>query len=245
MSSKIKKMTHTYHISGMTCENCEAKVKSSLLSLPDVLAAEVSKDTSNAVITMQKHIPLSELQKALGGSESKYQIAAPHHSEITKQTKSWLTTYKPILILFAFIIGISLLAQFNQPFDYMMWMRHFMVGFFLAFSFFKLLDLEGFADSYSMYDILAKRFKAWGYIYAFVELGLGISYLINFDPFVTNLVTASVMSLSIIGVLQSVLNHKKIQCACLGAVFNLPMSTVTIVEDALMIIMSVSMLLHL
>jgi hypothetical protein len=50
------------------------------------------------------------------------------------------------------------------------------------------------------------------------------------------------MSVSIIGVLESVLNKKKIQCACLGAVFNLPMSTVTIIEDALMITMSATML---
>jgi hypothetical protein len=40
-----------------------------------------------------------------------------------------------------------------------------------------------------------------------------------------------------------VLNKKKIQCACLGAVFNLPMSTVTIIEDALMIAMSGAMIL--
>jgi hypothetical protein len=50
------------------------------------------------------------------------------------------------------------------------------------------------------------------------------------------------MGVSIIGVLQSVWNKRKIQCACLGAVFNLPMSTVTVIEDALMIAMSGIML---
>ncbi|NCU04658.1 MAG: heavy-metal-associated domain-containing protein, partial [Chitinophagaceae bacterium] len=40
----------------------------------------------------------------------------------------------------------------------------------------------------------------------------------------------------------SVLNKRKIRCACLGAVFNLPMSTITIIEDGLMIIMSIAML---
>jgi hypothetical protein len=67
---------------------------------------------------------------------------------------------------------------------------------------------------------------------------LGIAFLVNFNPLITNSITFIVMSISIIGVLQSVLNKKKIQCACLGAVFNLPMSTVTIIEDALMIVMS-------
>jgi len=72
---------------------------------------------------------------------------------------------------------------------------------------------------------------------------LGFAYLINFYPLITNAVTFLVMTVSIIGVLQSVLNKKKIQCACLGAVFNLPMSTVTIIEDALMIAMSGAMIL--
>ena len=117
-------------------------------------------------------------------------------------------------------------------------MNVFMAGFFLTFSFFKLLDLKGFEESYSMYDIVAKKLKTWGFIYAFIELALGIAYATNFQPFVTNIVTLVVMSVSIIGVLQSVLNKQKIQCACLGAVFNLPMSTVTIIEDALMIAMS-------
>ena len=51
------------------------------------------------------------------------------------------------------------------------------------------------------------------------------------------------MSVRIIGVLNAVLDKKTIQCACLGAVFKLPMSTVTIIEDGLMIAMSLGMLL--
>ena len=89
-----------------------------------------------------------------------------------------------------------------------------------------------------MYDIIAKKIPIWAYIYPFIELGLGLSFLSNIYPLITNSITFIVMSISIIGVLQAVLNKKKIQCACLGAVFNLPMSTVTIIEDALMIVMS-------
>ena len=133
----------------------------------------------------------------------------------------------------------------NENFNWLQAMLTFMSGFFLVFSFFKLLNLKGFAESYVMYDVLAKRIPIWAYIYAFVELALGIAYLINFNPLVTNSITLIVMSISIIGVLQSVLNKKKIQCACLGAVFNLPMSTVTIIEDALMIAMSALMILKM
>jgi riboflavin synthase len=72
---------------------------------------------------------------------------------------------------------------------------------------------------------------------------LGLAFALNFAPVATNTFTAVLMTVSLIGVLQSVMNKKKIQCACLGAVFNLPMSTVTIIEDGLMIAMSIGMLL--
>jgi copper chaperone CopZ len=239
-------MTHTYKVTGMTCSSCEAKVKSSLITLPEVNSVEVSKDSNSATITMDKHIALSTLQNALGGEKSKYQISAAQHNKVAEQTKSWVQTYKPILLIFGYITLATLCVQFaNSTFSWMQWMSQFMAGFFLIFSFFKLLNLKGFAESYSMYDIVAKQIKGYGYIYAFIELGLGIAYLINFNPLVTNAVTAVVMSVSIIGVLQSVLSKQKIKCACLGDVFNLPMSTITIIEDGLMIAMSAIMILKI
>ena len=233
-------MTHTYKLTGMTCSSCEAKVKSALLTIENVTNVIVSKDTETVIITMDKHIALSDLQKVL---DNKYQISATNHNEIAEQTKSWFETYKPILLIFFYIVLVTTLVQTqNTKFDFMEAMRHFMSGFFLIFSFFKLLNLKGFAESYVMYDVLAKQIPVWAYLYVFIELGLGIAFLINFNPIITNSITVIVMSISIIGVLQSVLNKKKIQCACLGAVFNLPMSTVTIIEDALMIAMSGIML---
>lgn len=75
------------------------------------------------------------------------------------------------------------------------------------------------------------------------KLSLCLAFLTGVNPIFTNTVTFVVMTVSIIGVLQSVLNKRKIKCACLGDVFNLPMSTITIIEDALMIGMSAIMLL--
>jgi hypothetical protein len=120
-----------------------------------------------------------------------------------------------------------------------------MAGFFLVFSFFKLLDLKGFADSYASYDIVAKKWRGWGYLYPYIELALGLAFLVKLDLPITNGVTFVVMGISIIGVLQSLLQKRRIQCACLGAVFNLPMSTITVIEDGLMIAMSGWMLVNL
>jgi copper chaperone CopZ len=225
----------------MTCGSCEAKVKSALLTLPDITNAKVTRTT--ATILMEKYIALSELQNAIV-AKGNYTISAAQHSEVLEQTKSWFATYKPLLLIFAFITGISIItARMENEIHWMKCMNNFMAGFFLTFSFFKFLDIKAFAESYALYDIVAKRIKGYGLIYPFIELILGISFLTGFSPLITNIVTLIVMSISIVGVLQSVLNKRKIQCACLGAFFNLPMSTVTIIEDAIMIVMSTTMLI--
>jgi len=229
----------------MTCAGCQYKVQTLLSQVPGVHTVNISLDKGSADITMDHHIPLEILKDALK-DYPKYQItesAAIVHPAITipdDQQKSWLTTYKPILLIFGYILIVSLIA--GRQTNTITAMRIFMSGFFLVFSFFKMLDLAAFADSYAMYDIVAKKIKAWGYIYAFIELGLGLAYALNWQPQIVNIITLVVMTVSLIGVLQSVLNKRQIRCACLGAVFNLPMSTVTIVEDALMIMMSALML---
>jgi copper chaperone CopZ len=243
-------MIHTYNISGMTCGGCQAKVQSLLSKVTGVKRVIIDLAKGEAAIDMEKHIATEDLKAALK-DYPKYQLSETNPKDNTDdsevadiENKSWIETYKPILLIFAYIIGITLLVEWMRgEFVLMRWMSYFMAGFFLVFSFFKLLNLKGFAESYAMYDIVAKRWNGWGYVYAFTELALGIAFLTGFNPLITNSVTFIVMSISIVGVLQSVMNKRKIKCACLGAVFNLPMSTITIIEDALMIGMSGIMLL--
>lgn len=239
-------MVHTYQLDGMTCAKCEEKVKSALLDVEHVSEVEVSKDESTATVTMDEHVDLPVLRGALESAGDQYRISAKEHNEAAEQGKSWLATYKPILLIFGYITAATLLVQAgNESFDLMQWMRHFMAGFFLTFSFFKIMDLKGFAQNYVAYDIIARRFPAWAYVYAFTELALGLAFLTGFNPVLTNAVTFAVMSVSIVGVLRTVLDKKQIQCACLGTIFDFPMSTVTIIEDAMMIAMSGSMLYFL
>lgn len=243
-------MKHQYELTGMTCSSCEAKVKEKLMAVKGIEDVELSHKKNTAEINMSRQIELKELKNALQTLGDKYRITESYEStgvdESESNDKSWLQTYKPILLIFFYLMGVTLLIQVSHgSFDLMNWMHHFMGGFFLVFSFFKMLDLKGFAKTYQMYDIIARKFPLWGYIYAFTELALGLAFILYFQPLITYSVTFIVMSISIVGVLQTVLDNKKIQCACLGSVFKLPMSTVTIIEDGLMIAMSAFMLLQL
>ena len=92
--------------------------------------------------------------------------------------KSRPETFKPLILIFLFISGVSVIATIEGgQINLMKWMNYFMAGFFITFSFFKFLDLRAFADSYSMYDLLAKRVRTYGFVYPFIELAMGIAYL--------------------------------------------------------------------
>ena len=171
---------------------------------------------------------------------------------VDEQQTGFLQTYRPLLLIVAYILAASILVQLGLHAGHGMsvassislheTMRYFMAGFFLTFSFFKLLDLKAFADAYAGYDLLAARWHGWGLMYPFIELALGLAYLANFQPVFTNWATLIIMGFSAIGVIRAVLNKTKIQCACLGTVFQLPMSTVTIIEDVGMVLMAATML---
>jgi copper chaperone CopZ len=159
-------------------------------------------------------------------------------------TPAWLVTYKPILLVFGYILLtiIGFLAA-TGSWDGALAMRLFMAGFFLVFSFFKFLDVAGFASVFRGYDLVARVLPGYGRAYPFIELVLGLAYLTNAAPAATNIATAIIMAVGLVGVIRAVVSKQSIRCACLGTGFNIPMSTVTIIENSVMLIMAVASVL--
>ncbi|SDN93083.1 Copper chaperone CopZ [Rhodoferax sp. OV413] len=229
----------TFEITGMTCGGCVKRVQAKL----EAVAPGVQVQLKPPQATVPGPADVNTLQAALAGSH--YGVTAPAVVEPppvpAALAPSWFATYRPLLLILAYILGASMLVQGAQVHG-METMRYFMAGFFLVFSFFKLLDVPAFADAYAGYDLLARRWRPWGHIYPYVELALGVAYLANFAPLWTNAVTLVVMGFSAIGVIGAVLDKRAIRCACLGTVFQLPMSTVTIIEDVGMVLMAAAAL---
>lgn len=170
------------------------------------------------------------------------QTDKPHcDSCVTKATPpSWLATYYPLLL----IIGLLAIVACRGAESIHDWMLHFMAGFFLVFGFFKLLDLRGFVDAYVTYDLLAARWRGYGFAYPFLELGLGFAFLFQFWVTPALILSIILMGFGSLGVIKALRRKQKIRCACLGTVLKLPMSTVTLVEDLGMVMMSALMLLQ-
>jgi cation transport ATPase len=241
-----------FAVTGMTCNGCRTKVEKALEAFapgtivtlePPVarFAKPISADTANEALAAIGKYRLTEPLRA-GETEPAPAFASQAMPTTNEGQRSWFETYKPLLIIAVFVSVASLAGTATSPMPFHDWMLNFMAGFYLVFAAFKFLDLRGFADAYSTYDIVAKAWRPWGSIYPFVELALGLAYLFRFQVGLANWVALIVMSVSIVGVVQSVRRNETIRCACLGTALNLPMSTVTIVEDGLMIAMAAMMI---
>jgi copper chaperone CopZ len=222
----------TFAISGMTCNGCRTKVEKALAAV----VSDIVVTLEPPVAVTSQAVSLHFLNDALAKVGS-YRATSGGDVQSTDKIPSVLKTYYPLFL----VLGLLATASFASD-D---WMMAFMGGFYAVFGAFKLLDVPAFASAYSRYDVVAKAFKPWGYAYPFVEIVLGFAFLFHFQPFASTVLALVLSIAGAIGVIQATLSKQTIQCACLGTVFQLPMSVVTIIENLGMAAMAGLMLVHM
>lgn len=148
----------------------------------------------------------------------------------------------PLLLIFAFIfilMGITMFVQ--NDFSLMNVMMLSMAYFFLVFGAFKIINLHKFAKAYMAYDILAMKSKVYAYLYPFVEITLGFMYFFYIGGIYRDIFTFVIMFIGTLGVWRALQKKDRVPCACLGMVFNVPMTKVTLFENLTMALMALIM----
>jgi len=172
---------------------------------------------------------------------------AHHHEEHNQSIQAiptsdnW-TKWIPLGIIFCYIAGLTIIATrigISTPYAALSYLMGF---FFVIFSLFKMIDLPAFAMGYQEYDLIAKRVKAWGYAYPFIELVLGVLYLLVINSPILHIVTIVMSAIICLSVLIKLSKHEKFQCLCLGTVLKVPLTIVSLIEYAAMGIMAAIML---
>ena len=154
-----------------------------------------------------------------------------------------LKRYEPLVVLFLVLELGALAIEFShRDFSAMRLMSAFMGLFFLTFALFKLVDLNGFARGFAKYDLIAGHSSTYAKLYPFLELGLAVLYLSRHYPFFANIFTLALMAISAAGVIRSLRRGDNPDCACLGTVLKVPLSTVSAVENIGMGLMALAML---
>ncbi len=239
---------NVYFIDGMTCQSCVKTITEHISDIDGVLFAKVNLENKEVQIGADRNISLEQVSAALidlpkyavKNVKTNINLVKPS----TQFEVSLLKTYKPLIIVFAFIFLVSLAYQVSLgAFNIHLFMNHIMAGFFIGLSFFKFLDLKAFAESFSGYDPVAQRWLNYGYVYPLVELLLGLLFIAGKALIFANAVTTIVLTLTTYGVYKRLQSKSAFQCACLGTSFNLPLSNVTIAENLVMIAMGAYSLL--
>src|SRR5437867_2999859 len=111
------------------------------------------------------------------------QLVESSKLKVQSSEKDSQNNYQPLMVLLGLILLVTIVLALRdvqlQKFLLRSTISYFMIGFFLVFSGFKLMDLKGFASGYSSYDLLARKLYSYGYIYPFIEVFFGISMILN------------------------------------------------------------------
>jgi hypothetical protein len=160
-----------------------------------------------------------------------------------KTQKSDLEKLTPLLSIFAMIAVMTIVTSYFQgDVSLMNIMMLSMAYFFLVFGLFKVINLKNFASSYMTYDILANRSKSYAFAYPFIEIALGLLYFFYVGGAYRDVFTFIIMTIGAYGVWKALQSASDIPCACLGMVFKVPMTKVTLFENLAMALMALVMI---
>jgi glutaredoxin len=155
-------------------------------------------------------------------------------------------SYKPVAAVFSMTALMALSASFalyGTPFT-------IRAGeLFIAFSMcvlalLKLQNVENFATMFLNYDLLARRWVPYSYIYPFAEALAGLLMITGLFRFVSVPVALFIGSIGAVSVFYAVYVQKReLKCACVGGSSNVPLGLVSLTENVMMVVMAVWMAL--
>lgn len=153
-------------------------------------------------------------------------------------------TYRPVVTLFAvtFLMALGAASVVEDQ-----WLSVRTFEWFVAFTmcglgYLKLRDTESFSTMFLNYDLLARRWVRYGYIYPYAETGAGLLMI----PAVLNWVSVPVAffigTIGAASVLKAVyFDNRELTCACAGGDSRVPLGFVSLTENLAMIAMAVWM----
>ncbi len=159
-------------------------------------------------------------------------------------------TYQPVIAVFASTSLMAAAQIFNNQMNGSQFSSYVFLKLFVAYSMavlaiLKLRDLYSFTNQFVSYDILARKYVPYGYLYPFLELLAGIGMILGSLQVFFSLVSLTIGLLGSASVIKAVYVEKRdIKCACVGGNSNVPLGAVSLTENLMMVFMGVWMLLR-
>ena len=155
------------------------------------------------------------------------------------------TSYQPVVTLFVMMglmaIGAAWVAT-GQVVSILA--AEWFVSFSMCgLAYLKLRDVESFSTMFVNYDLLAKRWVPYSYIYPFAEGLAGLLMTAHILPWVSIPVALTIGTIGAVSVIKAVyVDRRELKCACAGGDSNVPLGFVSLTENLFMIGMAIWML---
>jgi len=226
----------------MHCANCALTIEDAFEKVPGVIKVRASYQKNEVVVTSKKPLAMDMLNNVLHEKGTHYTLVTSPVVQVAHGHD--YSVYTPVLLIYGVVILFMIIrAAVNSMWMSEELMADFMGAFFIIFSAFKIANIKNFPAAFKKYDLLAQWIPGYGTIYPFIELFLGIGFLLRYSMDLLSVVTIVVMGIGSIGVIKALMGKRQIECACLGGFFKLPMSKVALFEDLSMVGMATLMLL--
>jgi len=156
------------------------------------------------------------------------------------------TTYRPVAALFAMTALMALAtsqAVYATPFTPRA--AEWFVAFSMAvLALLKLQNVESFATMFLNYDLLAKRWVPYSYIYPFAEALAGVLMIARVPTWASVPIALVIGGIGAVSVVKAVyIDRRDLKCACVGGASNVPLGFLSLTENVMMIGMAVWMIM--
>ena len=154
------------------------------------------------------------------------------------------TSYRPVIALFATTALLALAASYAVSGDALTKQA---VQWFISFSMavlalLKLQNVETFSTMFLNYDLLAKRWVPYGYVYPFAEGLAGVLMTAGALTWLSVPVALFIGGVGAVSVTKAVyVDRRELKCACVGGSSNVPLGFVSLTENVMMVAMAVWM----
>jgi glutaredoxin len=154
------------------------------------------------------------------------------------------TSYQPVIAIFATAFLMALAVSW-YAFGTVLTIRAF--EWFIAISMAllavqKLQDIESFSTMFLNYDLLARRWVGYGYLYPFGEALAGILMIAGTLIWIASPVAIFIGAVGVASVFKAVyIDKRELKCACVGGSSNVPLGFVSLTENVMMLAMGIWM----
>ena len=158
------------------------------------------------------------------------------------------TTYRPVIAIFVvgFLLAVATGVLTDWSYGYAMVIPHFISITMALLSLMKLRDVESFSTMFLNYDVLARRWVPYGYIYPYAELTAGVLMFAGLFSTVSIPIALFIGSIGAWSVFKAVyIEKRELKCACVGGDTNVPLGFISLTENLMMVGMAVWMLITL